>query len=141
MDNQRVECPLPGARAIKDGLIASALLRAVFFMSSYFNALENFAKLSHHYERLQFDELIIVLAAVSLAMSIFSARRLQELKQNILLGDRAEEMLRCHEARFRLLISSSLDMDGVLAQIARAAATLMAAPLVTFWTVDEEAHT
>jgi GAF domain-containing protein/CheY-like chemotaxis protein len=32
-------------------------------------------------------------------------------------------------------------MDAVLAEIARAAATLMAAPLVTFWTVDEEEHT
>ena len=43
-------------------------------------------------------------------------------------------------SRLNQLISSSLDMDEVLAEIARAAATLMAAPLVTFWTVDAEAH-
>jgi GAF domain-containing protein/DNA-binding response OmpR family regulator len=43
-------------------------------------------------------------------------------------------------SRLNQLISSSLDMDAVLAEIARAAATLMAAPLVTFWTADEEAQ-
>ena len=44
-------------------------------------------------------------------------------------------------SRLNQLISSTLDMDEVLAEIARAAATLMGAPLVTFWTVDEEAQT
>jgi PAS domain S-box-containing protein len=42
--------------------------------------------------------------------------------------------------RLNQLISSSLDMHEVLTEIARAAATLMAAPLVTFWTANEEAQ-
>ena len=44
-------------------------------------------------------------------------------------------------SRLNQLISSALHMDEVLAEIARAAAALMAAPLVTFWTVDEETDT
>jgi signal transduction histidine kinase len=54
------------------------------------------------------------------------------------------------EARLRRLqtlthlnqvVSSSLDMDEVLSEIARAAATLMNAVVVSFWLVDEAART
>jgi signal transduction histidine kinase len=39
------------------------------------------------------------------------------------------------------VVSSSLDMDEVLSEIARAAATLMNAVVVSFWLVDEAART
>ncbi len=39
--------------------------------------------------------------------------------------------------RLNRIISSSLDLDEVLEEISRAAAQLLAAPFVTFWTVDE----
>ena len=43
--------------------------------------------------------------------------------------------------RLNQLISASLDMDDVLHEIARAAVTLMDAPLVRIWIADEEAQT
>jgi PAS domain S-box-containing protein len=39
------------------------------------------------------------------------------------------------------LVSSSLDLNDVLLEIARAAATLMQAPVCSFWLVDEATHT
>ena len=44
-------------------------------------------------------------------------------------------------ARLTRRISSSLDGDQVLRAIAKAAAELMGAPVVSFWTVDEAAET
>lgn len=43
--------------------------------------------------------------------------------------------------RLNQLVSSSLDLDAVLSAIARAAATLMAAPFVAFWIADAGAQT
>jgi len=43
--------------------------------------------------------------------------------------------------RLNQLISSSLDMDAVLREIAQAAATLMGVPFVRIWTADEAAQT
>ena len=44
-------------------------------------------------------------------------------------------------ARLNQLISSSLDMDAVLREIARAAATLTGAPVVRFYIADEATQT
>jgi signal transduction histidine kinase/DNA-binding response OmpR family regulator/putative methionine-R-sulfoxide reductase with GAF domain len=44
-------------------------------------------------------------------------------------------------ARLNQIVSSTLDMDAVLGEIARAAATLMEAPVVSFWLVDEATST
>ncbi len=44
-------------------------------------------------------------------------------------------------SRFNRLISSSLDMDQVLQEITKAAATLMNAPLVSLWIADETTQT
>ena len=44
-------------------------------------------------------------------------------------------------ARLNQIVSSTLDMDAVLGEIARAAATLMEAPVVSFWFVDEATRT
>ena len=44
-------------------------------------------------------------------------------------------------SRLNRLVSSSLDLDEVLATIARAASDLMTAPVVAFWVVDETART
>ncbi|HZS02457.1 MAG TPA: response regulator [Chloroflexota bacterium] len=43
--------------------------------------------------------------------------------------------------RLTCLMSSSLDVQAVLEEITRAAATLMDAPVVSFWTVDEATRT
>jgi PAS domain S-box-containing protein len=114
MDNQHAECHVNGARAVKDLISASVILIAIFFFSLYFDILENFTKFSHRYEPLQLDEIIIVLVALSFAMFIFSTRRLQELKQEILARNRAEETLRRNEERFRLLIENASDIITVL---------------------------
>lgn len=47
-------------------------------------------------------------------MIIFSVRRLQELKQDILVRNRAEDTLRRSEEHFRLLIKNALDLITVL---------------------------
>src|SRR5919202_5719689 len=101
MDIQRVECHLDGARAVKDRLITSAILIAVFRLSSHLNVLEHLTKFSRRYKRLQLDEGIIALLALSLPMTIFSAHRLQKCNQDGRACRRAEETRRCHEARFR----------------------------------------
>jgi PAS domain S-box-containing protein len=79
------------------------------------------------------DEAILIRLADHAAIAIKNARLYEGLE------DRAARLAIL--SRLNQLISSSLDMDEVLAEIARAAATLMAAPLVTFWTVDEETQT
>jgi signal transduction histidine kinase/CHASE1-domain containing sensor protein/putative methionine-R-sulfoxide reductase with GAF domain/ActR/RegA family two-component response regulator len=63
--------------------------------------------------------------------------------QNAQLHDHmADRLHRLHTlTRLNQLISSSLNMDEVLSEIAKAAATLMNAPLVRIWIADEAART
>ena len=63
--------------------------------------------------------------------------------ENIRLFESQERRLRRVQTLTRLmrLISSSLDMDAVLGEIARAAATLIEAPAVSFWVADEATRT
>src|SRR4051812_33062386 len=75
-------------------------------------------------------------------LSAFAAQAAIAL-ENIRLYERQERRLRRLQTLTRLLrlISSSLDMDAVLGEIARAAATLIDAPVVSFWVADETART
>ena len=60
---------------------------------------------------------------------------------------RLYETLEARLSRLQILthlnqvVSSSLDMDKVLSEIARAATKLMEVPFVAFWIADESAHT
>jgi PAS domain S-box-containing protein len=114
MDDQRLEGWLKGTRVVKDLIIIFAMAIAALTVSSYFDILENFAKISRRYQYLQTDEVIIVLAVLAFAMALFSARRLQEFKQDLLKRNRAEETLRRNEERFRLLIENASDIITVL---------------------------
>jgi GAF domain-containing protein/CheY-like chemotaxis protein/HPt (histidine-containing phosphotransfer) domain-containing protein len=79
------------------------------------------------------DEAILIRLADHAAIAIKNARLYEGME------NRASRLSIL--SRLNQLISSSLDMDEVLGEIAKAAATLMGAPLVTFWTVDEERQT
>ncbi len=77
-------------------------------------------------------------AADQRVLGIFAAQAAIAI-ENIRLFERQERRLRRLQTLTRLmrLISSSLDMDAVLGEIARAAATLIEAPVVSFWVADE----
>src|SRR5687768_12058364 len=107
MDNQRMDSPLRGTRAVEDLLIVAAVSLAVFLIASYINILEKFAILSQRYEYLQLDEIIVVLVSLALAMTVFSVRRVRELKQEIVERKRVEEALQRNEEWFRILIENA----------------------------------
>lgn len=71
----------------------------------------------------------------------------QALAAGIVQHQQAQAMLADTVQRLKTLtclnqlVSSSLRMDEVLKEIARAAATLMEAPIVSFWIVDEATRT
>jgi PAS domain S-box-containing protein len=120
MENQRRDSHLKHTKAIKDLLIVSAISVAIFVIASHLNILEKFIHFSQRYEHLQLDEVIIVCAILAFVMMIFSVRRVHELQQDIGERKRAEEALRRHEERFRLLIENAsdiitvLDRDGII---------------------------
>jgi PAS domain S-box-containing protein len=114
MEKQRRESYLKSTRAARDLLIVLAISIAIFLLSLHIDILEKATHFSRRYEYLQLDEMIIVLAALAFAMIIFSARRVYELKQDIIARRRAEEALRRHEERFRLLIENASDIITVL---------------------------
>jgi signal transduction histidine kinase/DNA-binding response OmpR family regulator len=79
------------------------------------------------------DQKFLTLFAAQASIAIEHARLYEALETR--LG-------RLHTlTRLNQLISSSLDMDVVLSEIARAAATLMEVPIVSFWLADEATHT
>jgi PAS domain S-box-containing protein len=114
MDDQRHKGCLKNTRAVKDLLIIFAVTIATFIVSAHFDILETFVQISHRYEYLRIDEVIIMFAVLAFAMILFSVRRLQELKQDLLKRKRAEETLRRNEERFRLLIENASDIITVL---------------------------
>jgi PAS domain S-box-containing protein len=114
MENQCRESHLKTTRSVKDVMIVSGISIAIFVIASHIDILEKFTKFSHQYEYLQLDEMIIVFATLALAMIIFSVRRVHELQQDIIERTRAEEALRRHEERFRLLIENASDIITVL---------------------------
>jgi GAF domain-containing protein len=71
----------------------------------------------------------------------------ERLKAEIIQRTQAEQHLATQVARLQTLtrlnqlISSSLEMDHLLQEIARAASRLMNMSIVTFWIVDERSHT
>jgi PAS domain S-box-containing protein len=79
------------------------------------------------------DRDLLALFAAQAAIAIENARLYQD-------QERRATRLRSL-ARLNQLMSASLDMDVVLQEIAKAAAMLMDAPLVTFWVVDEATGT
>jgi PAS domain S-box-containing protein len=79
------------------------------------------------------DRELLVLFAAQAAMAIENARLYDALEERF---TRLETLTRLNQ-----LVSSSLDTSKVLSAIARAAATLMDAPVVSFWRVDETTHT
>jgi GAF domain-containing protein len=79
------------------------------------------------------DEAILVRLADHAAIAIQNARLYEALESRAV---RLQILTRLNQ-----LISASLDMDDVLSEIARAAATLMRAPLVCFAIADDAAQT
>jgi signal transduction histidine kinase/DNA-binding response OmpR family regulator/putative methionine-R-sulfoxide reductase with GAF domain len=79
------------------------------------------------------DETVLARLADHVAIAIQNAR----------LYESQEVRATRHQTLTRLnqLISSSLDMDAVLREIAQAAATLMGVPFVRIWTADEATQT
>jgi two-component system NtrC family sensor kinase len=79
------------------------------------------------------DRELLTLFAVQAAIAIENARLYERLE---------ERFTRLHTlTRLNQLVSSSLDTSAVLREIARAAATLMDAPVGSFWLVDEGTQT
>jgi GAF domain-containing protein len=76
---------------------------------------------------------LLVLFAAQAAIAIENARLYEALEKRFV---RLRTLTRLNQ-----LISSSLAMDEVLREIARAAATLMEAPLVSFWVADNTTQT
>jgi PAS domain S-box-containing protein len=114
MAHQRRKCRLIGTRAAQDLMIILVILAISFFASSYFDILQNLTKFVYRFEYLQLDKLVIVLLVLACAMIMFSARRLRELKQDILDRDRVEATLPRNEEHFRLLIENASDIIMVL---------------------------
>lgn len=79
------------------------------------------------------DRELLTLFAAQAAMAIQNARLYDALEERF---TRLETLTRLNQ-----LVSSSLDTNKVLSAIARAAATLMEAPMVSFWRVDEATRT
>jgi signal transduction histidine kinase/DNA-binding response OmpR family regulator len=79
------------------------------------------------------DESILVRLADHVAIAIQNAQRYEEQERR---ATRLHTLMRLNQ-----LISSSLDMDAVLREIAQAAAALMDVPMVSIWTADEAQQT
>jgi signal transduction histidine kinase len=75
------------------------------------------------------DEAILVRLADHVTIAIQNAQLYEGLE---IRATRLHTLTRLNQ-----LISSSLDMDAVLREIAQAAATLMEVPMVSIWTADE----
>lgn len=75
-------------------------------------------------------------------LKLFAAQAAIAIENAHLYENLATRIMRLRTlTRLEQLISSSLDMHEVLSEIALAAATLMNAPLVSFWVVDEGSQT
>jgi two-component system NtrC family sensor kinase len=79
------------------------------------------------------DRELLTLFAVQAAIAIENARLYERLEERF---TRLQTLTRLNQ-----LVSSSLDTSAVLREIARAAATLMDAPVGSFWLVDEGTQT
>jgi len=79
------------------------------------------------------DRELLALFAAQAAIAIENARLYEALEARL---TRLQTLTQLNQ-----LVSSSLDIGRVLREIARAAATLMAAPVVSFWIVDEATRT
>ncbi len=86
---------------------------------------------------------VVVCVVVSRDLvTIFTAQAAMASEQARLHAEAERRLVRMQTlTRLNQVISSSLNMDDVLREIARAAATLMDAPLVSFWLADEKAET
>ncbi len=80
------------------------------------------------------DDVALATAVAAQAASAIENARLYERQE--VRATRLQTLSRLHH-----LFSASLDMDEVLHEIAKAAAALMDMPVVSFWVVDEDAHT
>ncbi len=98
------------------------------------------------------DVVLVILSSLLIACLIYVlARRPEIMRHEIELRTQELSTLYAHQerratrlqalTRLNQLISSSLDMDAVLHEIARAAATLMTVPWVSIWTADEAQQT
>jgi signal transduction histidine kinase/DNA-binding response OmpR family regulator len=79
------------------------------------------------------DQALLSILGAQAAIAIEHARLYEALETRLI----RQQTL----ARLNQIVSSTLDMDAVLGEIARAAATLMEAPVVSFWFVDEATRT
>ncbi len=79
------------------------------------------------------DRTLLTVFAAQAAIAIHNASLYEVLESRL---HRLETLTRLNQ-----LISTSLDMDRVLEEIACAAATLTGAPLASFWIVDPTTHT
>ncbi len=79
------------------------------------------------------DRDLLALFAAQAALAIENARLYEALEERF---TRLQTLTRLNQ-----LVSSTLDTNAVLREIARAAATLMDAPVVSFWLADEGAQT
>lgn len=85
---------LKSSRSFKDLLVIIVFSLISFALASEYNAFENLHAYSREHEDLELDELFTLLMILSVAFSVFSYRRVNELRHEVRIRKQAEETIR-----------------------------------------------
>lgn len=85
---------LMSLRAVKDLIVIIVLSLISFAFAAEYNAFEKLYAYSRKHEHLELDELFSLLMILSVALSVFSFRRVRELREEVRNRQGAEETIR-----------------------------------------------
>jgi diguanylate cyclase (GGDEF)-like protein len=85
---------ITASSAFKDLMMIAVISVISFSLATEYNAFENLHAFSRQHEDLELDELFTLLMILSVALSIFSFRRIIELRHEVHIRKRAEDKIR-----------------------------------------------
>ena len=103
-DNTKLKAPMPDSSpsrisklmvsgAFKDMMVIAVISLISFLLATEYNAFENLHAYSRQHEDLELDELFTLLMILSVALSIFSFRRIIELRHEVHIRKLAEDKI------------------------------------------------
>jgi PAS domain S-box-containing protein len=112
-----VPAPTPHRNTVvKDTVVFSLICLITLAISSRYDLMEKFYDFSREYKAYEIDEYMILLLIIVFYACVFSFRRWQDLRRELVNRRRVEQVLQRSETRYRSIVNNANEGIGVFRQ-------------------------